>query len=342
MGTRPTDSSVIKLSSNESSLGPSPRAIAAMVLQTPALCRYPDSGQHEIRNAIGQVYGLAPEQIICGAGSDELISLLINAYAGEGDEVLYSEHGFLMYKISALAAGATPVTARETDLRTDVDALLAAVTEHTKLVFVANPNNPTGSYINHTEMQRLRNGLPEQIILVIDGAYTEYVTHEDYRSGKELVETTDNTVMLRTFSKIYGLPALRLGWGYFPPNIAEVIHRVRGPFNVSSLAMVAGVEAVIDQDYLQTVRAHNDEWLPKVGTALEELGLTVHPSVGNFLLVDFGDAQRAEAANQFLLEHGIIVRDVVAYGLAHCLRITIGLEHENQRLITTLTEFLRD
>lgn len=333
---------IIKLSSNESNLGPSPLAMQAVADHARnALHRYPDGSASELRKAIGEVYGLNPDRIICGAGSDELIGLLVHAYAGVGDEVLYSQYGFLMYKIYTQAAGATPVVAEEKNLTASVDALLAKVTDRTRLVFLANPNNPTGSYLSWPELERLRKGLPENVILVIDAAYAEYADKKDYSDGRGLVYAdTTNTVMLRTFSKIYGLSSLRLGWGYFPPNIADVINRVRGPFNVSAVAQVAGIAAVKDKKYTAYAKSHNTAWLEWVSDAIEKLGFTVHPSIANFVLVEFKDPKKtAHAANEFLNKRGIIPREVAGYGLPNCLRITIGTEEENHALVAALKDF---
>ena len=329
---------LVKLSSNENPLGPSPKAVEAYKSESTHLERYPDSSHLPLRQAIAEVYGLQVDRIVCGAGSDELIGMLIGAYAGEGDEVLYPEHGFLMYRIYALANGATPVTAPEVDLRTSVDNLLASVTPRTKLVFLANPNNPTGSYIPAHELKRLRAGLREDVLLVIDDAYCEYVMAADYSDGKELVESTENTVMLRTFSKIYGLPALRLGWGYFPPAVVDVLNRVRGPFNVGSAALAAGMAAVRDVEYTARCRRENAEERGRLAVALGA-HFAVRPSEGNFLLVDFGTVEKAQAANAALMDKAIIVREVAAYGLAQFLRITVGTREENDRVIATLRQW---
>lgn len=331
---------VVKLSSNETPLGASQEALKAFMESASSLHRYPDGNATVLREAIGEVYNIPPERIVCGAGSDELIAFLIHAYTEPGDEVLYSQHGFLMYKIYAQGAGAVPVTAPEKNLRVDIDALLAAVTKRTKLVFVANPNNPTGSYITKAELKKLRDGLPANVLLVVDGAYAEYCEQKDYSCGRELVESTDNTVMLRTFSKIYGLSALRIGWAYAPANIVDVLNRVRGPFNVSSPAIVAAAAAVRDKAFTAKARAFNDEWLPWLSKEIATLGLKVHPSIANFILVEFTPGQ-AEKANAFLMERGLIVRDVVAYGLPNHLRITIGLPDDNRAVVQALAEFLK-
>lgn len=332
---------IIKLSSNETPLGASPKAIAAYKKAVEKLHRYPDGGATILREAIASVHGLDADRIVCGAGSDEIISLLCNAYAGDGDEVLYSRHGFLMYAISAKAAGATPVTAPESDLRADVDALLAAVTPRTKIVFLANPNNPTGSYISKQEVLRLRKGLREDILLVLDGAYAEYVNAADYTNGFDVVDLGKNTVATFTFSKIYGLAALRIGWAYCPENIADILNRVRGPFNVSSPAISAASEAMLDKDFTAKAKAHNDEWLPWLSDELAALELKVYPSQGNFILVDFGSEKQANEANDFLMNEGIIPRKVANYELPSCLRITIGLKEDNIAVAETLAKFLK-
>lgn len=332
----------IKLSSNEGALGPSPAAIAAAQKAASAMQRYPDGGSVRLREAIGRHFALDPARIVCGAGSDELLGLLARAYAGPGDEVLHSAHGFAMYSIAARAVGARPVAAPETNLTTDIDALLAHVTERTRLVFLANPNNPTGSYVDMDALQRLRAGLPDHVVLVIDAAYGEYVTRNDYAPGDGLVDGGDNTVMTRTFSKIFGLGGVRLGWAYCPPSIADVLNRIRSPFNVSSLAQAAGVAAIGDIGHLDAARLHNDRWLPWLAERLSAAGLHVYPSVANFVLVRFSDeaGRDVDAAENFLHERGIIPRRVADYGLPNCLRITIGLEDEVRAVADALDAFM--
>lgn len=331
---------LIRLASNEGAFGPGPKAVAAYLARAGELHRYPDGGSTELRRALAARYGLDSGGIVCGAGSDEIISLLVRSYVGPGDEVVYSAHGFLMYPLSAKSVGATPVAAPERGLRTDVDALLAAVTDRTKLVFVANPNNPTGSYLSAEEMGRLHAGLPPHVILVVDAAYAEYMNRNDYADGSALVDRFDNVVMTRTFSKIHGLGSLRLGWGYCPAAIADVLNRVRGPFNVSAAAQAAGVAALEDTGFLDRSRAHNEACRERTAEALRALGLTVHPSVANFLLVDFG-GRDAEAARLHLKRHGALVRQMGAYGLPGCLRVSIGQDEEMAVLVEILSGHLK-
>jgi histidinol-phosphate aminotransferase len=332
----------IRLASNESALGPSAKAKAAFAALAAEIHRYPEGSAAVLRDALARHHGLDPARIVCGAGSDELIALLLRCYAGPGDEVLYSRHGFLMYPIGALSVGATPVAAPERALTADVDALLERVSPRTRLVFIANPNNPTGTYLSAAELARLHAGLPPHVVLAIDAAYAEFVNRNDYEPGIRLVDRAANVVMLRTFSKIYALAGLRLGWAYCPPAIADVLNRVRGPFNVSTPALAAGVAAIEDVDALHRARAHNDQWQPWFSRRLEALGLPLTPSVANFVLPRFPDepGRDAEAAFAFLHSRGILTRKMAAYGLPQYLRITIGTGEEMERVAAVLGEFL--
>jgi histidinol-phosphate aminotransferase len=332
----------IRLASNESALGPSPKAIAAYRALAGEVHRYPEGNAQELREALGRHHGLDPARIVCGAGSDELIALLLRCYAGQGDEVLYSRHGFLMYPIGARSVGATPIAAPERALTTDVDALLARITERTRMVFVANPNNPTGTYLGADAMARLHAGLPSSVLLAIDAAYAEFVNRNDYQPGAALVDRAENVVMLRTFSKIYALAGLRLGWAYCPPMIADILNRVRGPFNISSPALAAGVAAVEDVEALNRARAHNQHWLPWFSERLGGLGIPLTPSVANFVLAEFPEAPRrdADAAFAFLQSRGILTRKMGGYGLPRHLRITIGTGPEMEIVAKALAEFM--
>ena len=342
-GKLPGHERILKLASNEGALGPSPKAMEAFRKLATELHRYPDGDPYDLRHAIGRRHGLDPDRIVCGNGSDELIMLIARCYAGPGDEVLHSAHGFLMYPIFARVVGATPVAAPERDYTADIDAILARVTPHTRIVYLANPNNPTGTYLPRPEIARLRAKLADHILLVIDAAYAEYIGRNDYSTGAELVDAGgDNTIMLRTFSKIYGMAALRLGWGYVPAEIADVMNRVRNPFNVNAAAQVAGLAALGDVEFIARGKAHNDQWLPWLGKEIAALGLTVIPSVGNFVLVEFAKAGKtATAASEALNARGITVRPVGAYGLPHHLRVTVGLEAENRAVVDGLAAFMR-
>ena len=333
---------VIKLSSNETPFGPSPRAVEAYLDSAKSLSRYPDGSARPLRDAIAKFYGLDPARIVCGAGSDELLNLIASAYLGPGDEAIYSKHGFLVYKIAIMGRGATPVVAPETELTSNVDAILGCVSDRTRLVFIANPNNPTGTYLAFDEVKRLRAGLPDTVLLVLDAAYAEYVRKNDYEAGIELVATTHNTVMTRTFSKIYGLAYLRLGWAYCPTEVAAALNRIRGPFNVSGPAIEAGVAALSDQAWVQFGAAHNEIWRGRMAESLNELGLGVTPSAANFLLLHFptSNGRSAPEADKFLHERRIILRRVEEYGLPQALRMTIGTEEENRAVIGALASFM--
>ncbi|MXQ11310.1 histidinol-phosphate transaminase [Microvirga makkahensis] len=333
---------VHKLSSNETPLGPSPKAVEA-VRNTDHLELYPDGSATRLREAIAAKYGLDPSRIVCGAGSDELLSLIAYAYVGPGDEGIFSQHGFLVYRIAILAAGGTPVVAEEKNHRTDVDAILAKVTERTKIVFLANPNNPTGTYIPFDEVKRLHAGLPSHVVLVLDAAYAEYVRRNDYEAGLELVATAENVVMTRTFSKIYGLASLRIGWMVAPAHIAEAVNRIRGPFNMNGPAMAAGIAAVQDEAHVAKAVEHNEQWLEWLTKEIGSLGLTVTPSVANFLMITFPDepGRTAKDADAFLSGRGLILRRIDAYGLPHALRLTVGGEEANRLVVEALRDFMK-
>jgi histidinol-phosphate aminotransferase len=339
----PGEGPVHRMASNEGALGPSPKAIEAYRMLSENLHRYPDGGSNALRSALGREFNIEPAQIVCGAGSDDVLQLLVRAYAGPGDEVLYSRHGFLVYPIAAKAVGATPVAAPETDLRADIDALLKAVTPKTRICFIANPNNPTGSYVTRAELKRLRAGLPDNVLLVIDAAYAEYVDLPDYESGLDMVRNSDNVVMARTFSKIFGLAALRLGWVYCPPAVADVLNRIRGPFNVPAPAQAAGAAALADHAHIAKAKAHNDRWLPWFTQRMRALGLHPYPSVANFVLVKFPADPKlnAEAALKFLNSQRVLPRRVAAYGLPDCLRITIAEESAVKACADALEAFVK-
>jgi len=336
---------VIKLSSNESLLGPSPRVARALDGIRDSLYTYPDSNSTALRQAIGEHYGLDPDRIVCEAGSEPLINLLARIYAGPGDEILYSKHAFIAYKLAADAVGATPVAAPERNYTADVDALLGKVGDRTRIVYLANPNNPTGTCISFAEVSRLRTALPEQILLVLDAAYAEFndtgetdeSTQQGYQDGSTLVDDEPgNVVVLHTFSKIYALAALRLGWAYAPREIARILNQSRGVFTVSTAAQLAGVAALADTGHTRTVGEHTRRWRDWLADALSRLGLTVLPSHANFLCVQFPDTASAEAADLALRRKGLIPRTLKEYGLPDCLRVTIGLETHCRRVVEVL------
>jgi histidinol-phosphate aminotransferase len=334
---------VHKLSSNENPLGSSPKVIEAVREVASKLEFYPDGAATRLREAIGEAHGLNPANIVCSNGSDEILGLLAQTYLSPGDEAIFTEHGFLVYKIYIQAAGAVPVQVKEIEERADVDAILAGVTAKTKVVFLANPNNPTGTYLPFEEIRRLHAGLPKHVLLVLDAAYAEYVRRNDYEAGVELVGNAQNVVMTRTFSKIHGLGGLRIGWMYAPAHVVDAINRMRGPFNVNAAAIEAGVAAVKDRAHVERTVEHNDRWLPWLSEELAKLGLRVTPSVGNFILVHFpaGDKHSAAKADAYLSERGFILRRVAAYGFPNALRMTVGTEEANRGVVAALSQFLK-
>lgn len=330
----------IKLSSNESSHGPSPQALKAYQDFAPSLNRYPDGSQLTLREAISSVYGLDADRIMCGNGSEELILLMIRAYLRPGDEALLSENGFIMSNIHSIAQGAELVIAPEKNYRVDVDALLDRVSSKTRFCTIANPNNPTGTYISDSEMRRLQAGLPDSCLLLIDNAYAEYVDQDDFATGEALVDEFENVVMTRTFSKIYGLSGMRIGWAYCPPEIVSIVQRIRTPFNANGPAMAAATAAVQDVAFTDHVKQHNANSLLKISSSLTQLGIEVIPSVTNFYLLRF-DPQSTKSGSEaatYLQQRGIIPRP--AGGSDAFLRITVGLDHENDAVIEALTDYM--
>jgi histidinol-phosphate aminotransferase len=335
-------SKVFKLSANETPLGPSPLAVEAYRAGADNLHIYPEGSARSLREAIAAAYGLNPDRIVCGNGSDELLTLLAQTYLSPGAEAIFSEHGFLVYRIAILAAGATPVVAPEQEETASVDAILAAVTPRTRIVYLANPNNPTGTYVPYDKVKRLHAGLPGDVLLVLDAAYAEYVRRNDYSSGVELAAEADNVVMTRTFSKIFGLANLRIGWAYGPASVIEALNRTRGPFNVNGPALAAGAAALSDRMHLERAVTHNAEWLAWLSGEVSALGLRVTPSIGNFLLIHFPAEKRrgATEADAFLRERGYVLRRVAGYGFPDALRMTVGSEEANRGVVAALSDFL--
>src|ERR1700737_5577112 len=333
---------VFKLSANETPLGPSPKAIAAYKEAAAHLEDYPEGTSRVLREAIGRAFGLDPDRIICGAGSDEILNLLANAYLSQGDEAISTAHGFLVYPIAPKANGAVSVVAPETNFTADVDAILKRVTPRTKLVWLANPNNPTGTYLPFDEVKRLRAGLPAHALLVLDAAYSDYVSRNDYERGIELVATSDNTVMTHTFSKIHGLAALRIGWMFGPAHIVDAVNRIRGPFKVSTPAMLAAGAAIADTAHLEMSKAHTEKWRNWLTEEVTKLGLKVTPSVANFILIHFppDKGKTSAEADAFLTERGLVLRAVNNYGLPQALRMTIGTDAANRLVVEGLRDFM--
>ena len=338
----PGATKVYKLSSNETPLGPSPKAIEAFHAAADSLAYYPDGAARDLREAIGRTIGLDPARIICGAGSDELLNLLAQAYLTAGDEAIFTTHSFLVYRTATLAAGGKPVVAPERAYTADVDAILKALTPRTRLVFIANPNNPTGTYLPIAEVRRLHAALSPRTLLVLDAAYAEYVRRNDYEAGIELAATSENVVMTRTFSKVYGLAALRLGWMYAPAHVIDAVKRIRGPFNVNTPASAAGVAALGDTAHVERGVAHNARWLPWLAEEIQALGLDVTPSVANFILIHFPRerGKSAKDADAFLLQRGLVLRRLEPYHLPGALRLTVGSEEANRLVVAALGEFL--
>lgn len=334
---------VHKLSSNENPLGASPAAIEAARDVAGRLEFYPDGSAMRLRQAVAGVHGLNVANVMCFNGSDEALALLARIYLSPGDEGIYTEHGFLAYPIYIQGAGAEPVVAKETDERVDVDAILAAVTPRTKIIYLANPNNPTGTYLPFEEVRRLHAGLPKHVLLVIDAAYAEFVRRNDYEAGVELVAGAQNVVMTRTFSKVYGLGGARIGWAYAPAHIIDAMERVRDPFNVSAIAIEAGVAAMRDRGHVERTIAHNTEWLSWLTTELTALGLRVTPSVGNFILIHFPEEAKhsAAVADDYLSVRGYILRRVAPYGFPNALRMSVGTEEANRGVVAALKDFLK-
>lgn len=334
----------IKLSSNESALGTPPAAVAAFTSVKDHLHRYPDGAQAELRGAIADVYGLDRERIICGNGSEELIGFVIRCFMADGDELLLSENYFPICRNYALSVGGQVVTAPETHFVTNVDALLEQVSPRTRIVILANPNNPTGTYVSATDIRRLHQELPADVLLLLDGAYAEYVSVDDFDAGASLVDQHDNVIMTRSFSKMYGLAGLRIGWGYGSQWLIDALQRIRVPFNANAAAMAAAAAAVRDRAWVERARAHNTRWLQTISETLTGLGLQVVPSVANFYLLVFDDCpgKTAKAAASALEQQGIIPRPVGgAAGTEHdVLRITVGNDAENAAVLDVLRAYL--
>jgi len=334
---------MIKLSANENPLGTSPAVREAFAKASTDLASYPDPGATGLREAIAGRYGLDPARVIYGTGSDELLHIAASAYAGPGDEIVYVRYGFSVYDIAARRVGATPIIAPDTDYGTDIDALLACVTDKTRVVFVANPNNPTGTMTSKAEIARLHAALPDDVLFVLDQAYAEYLDAEEEDGGLELAANASNVLVTRTFSKIYGLAAERIGWGYGAPDIIETLHRIRAPFNVTTAGQAAAVAAVGDVAWVEQSRAHNSQWrqwfVDEIA-AMGNQGLSVVPSKANFVLLLFEGALSAEEAFKGLMQAGYATRWLPGQGLPQALRITIGSEAHMSDIVRLLRDMV--
>jgi len=334
-----TGSKAIKLSANESPLGASPKAIEAFRAAAEHLEVYPEGSSRVLRTALGEVHGIDPDLIVCGNGSGDLLHLLAQCYLGEGDEAVMNRYGFSVYPIVTKAAGGRIVMVDEKDFTADVDALLTAVTERTRIVWLANPNNPTGTYLSQAEVRRLHAGLRKDILLVLDGAYAEYVTATDYSAGFDLVAETENTVMVRTFSKM-GLAAARVGWMAGPAHVVDALNRIRGPFNVNRPGQLAAAEAARDVAFTARLQAYNAQWRDWITAELNTNHMRVVPSQANFVMVLFPDGERSAGAFQALWERGLVVREIGnSYGIPQGLRISIGTEAAMRAVADVLKNF---
>ncbi len=333
---------VLKLSSNENPFGPPQSARDALVREAHLLHRYPPTDHAALRNAIAEVHALEADQIICGVGSDEVLTFICQAFSGVGDEVIYTEHGFSMYPLLARGAGAVPIKVKEAERVVDVDAILSAVTEKTRIVFVTNPGNPTGTMLPEGELERLADMLRDDIVLVVDGAYAEYATGYGmtFDGGAALANARPNVVMTRTFSKLYGLGGLRVGWGYAQRELIDVLNRLRGPFNLSNPALAAAEAAVRDRDFASRNVAENARMRDWLANALRDMGVEVDPSQANFILARFKDEAQASACEAALQSEGILVRKVSGYGFPEALRVTVGDESGCRRVVHAVRGFM--
>lgn len=324
---------VIKLASNESPLGPSPKALAAAQVALTEIARYPDGGGFALKRALAAKLAVIPEQITLGNGSNDILEFVARAFVTAQDEVLFSQHAFAVYPIVTQAVGANAVEVPARDWGHDLVAMQAAITARTRLIFIANPNNPTGTWLGSAALEKFLNKLPASVVVVVDEAYFEYVEDSAYPNTIAWLARFPNLICARTFSKIYGLAGLRVGYGVSSPEIADILNRVRQPFNVNSVAQAAALAALEDTAHLDKARRVNTNGMQQLVQGFEQLGLDYIPSVGNFVCVDVGEAV---PVYEQLLRAGVIVRPVANYGMPRHLRITVGLAGENQRFLDAL------
>ncbi|MEP6821124.1 MAG: histidinol-phosphate transaminase [Chthoniobacterales bacterium] len=329
-------SSIIKLASNENPLGPSPKAVEAMRDALPHTHLYPDGGGYYLREALAAKLGVARENIILGSGSNEVLEFLGHAFLNRGDEIITSEHAFIAYKLIAAVFGARTVETPSPDLRHHLDAMREAITDRTRLIFIANPNNPTGTLLTQEEIDRFMDGLPERVVVAFDEAYFEYVDNPP--DTLQYIRERENVIVLRTFSKIYGLAGLRLGYGMAHPTLIQILQKTRQPFNVNGLVQIGAVAALGDDEHRRETKRITDEGRAFFQMQFAEMGLEYIPGAANFLLVRVGDGV---AMFRALLERRVIVRALKGYHLPEWVRISIGTMEENRKCAEALREILR-
>jgi len=332
----------IKLSANESALGPSPKAIKAFENESSKTFKYPESDSNSLREVLSGKFNIDPNRIICGSGSDQIFDLTCQLYLEPSDEVIVTEFGFIMHRIYAALHKAKVLVAREIFFKASVDDILKKVSEKTKIVFIANPNNPTGTYLSKNEMISLRKKLRSNILLVVDDAYFEFLNSEDFISGLDLFKDTPNVLITRTFSKIYGLAGLRLGWGYSSKEIIDSMYQIKPPFNVNRAALAAGVESVKDNEWIKRAIEHNTVWSKKIFSVLKECNIKANEPTANFFLINFDETKiNSDEAFEKLASKRLILRKMIQYKIPNALRLTIGNEQENEHFIQSVRNIFK-
>ena len=335
----PGKRNVIKLSSNESPFGPSPNVVSKIRETIRKTNRYPDGEYKKLKKAIGKKFNLPESNLFCGNGSDEILGIACQLFLKKGDEVIIPKHSFLMFEIYSKINGGIVKTSRTTKLRFQVEDILNKINSKTKIIFIAQPNNPTGFYLNKKELSKLVKKVPKRIVIILDAAYAEYMTDNEYSTGIDYAKKNKNVIVTRTFSKIYGIASLRLGWCYANRDIINLMNKIRGPFNVNHVAQEAGIAALRDKKHQLKAIKHNKYWLEKMKFKLSQLPIHVHDSRANFLLIDVG--KNASKLNRFLLSKSIIVRTMEKYGLKNCIRVSIGKSKENIKLLEVMDRFYK-
>ena len=333
---------LIKLSSNESALGPSPRAMEAFQKEKDKIFKYPESESSSLRDIISKKFDINSERIICGAGSDQIFDLTCQLFIEPGDEVIVAEYGFIMHRIYASLYGAKVLLAKEKNFKASVDEILKKVTNKTKIVFVANPNNPTGTYLSKDKMLNLRQKLRSDILLVVDDAYFEFLNRDDFTSGLDLFKDEANVLITRTFSKIYGLAGLRLGWGYSSKEIIDKMYQIKPPFNVNRAALCSGIEAIKDNEWTKKAIEHNTLWSKKIFSVLNECRIQTNIPTANFFLMNFNETKiNSDEAFEKLANNRLILRKMTQYKIPKALRLTIGDKESNEYFIKCIRDILK-